>query len=284
MTFRGYLPAVRACVAIALLGLYPSIQGCSGEGEETEFPYSMTIAPGNVLFVQGHEYHGEVWVTWEPGDSVRIDGYAVLPTPKSPPKQLSDSILARTYGNVPSVDSLVEKGATWHEAVNQYESRVTAFFRNAHRVYDNVFEVTGSKSKATQAVLDSMDTDLLDPGHETRYADGTIIVKWEGLPCEAVLYLHNDYLSSKEPVHPSRRFDESEVQAFVKSVAMRLEGRAGGVWMDVFSSGHTTLGGREVKKALNQIENAEQGEPCEGPMPERDVDLIVRVKAGGQRR
>ena len=49
--------------------------------------------------------------------------------------------------------------------------------------------------------------------------------------------------------------------------------------MVVISSqvGHTTLAGRAVEKALRQIEEGEKGKLTVGPIPERELKLILRV-------
>jgi hypothetical protein len=153
----------------------------------------------------------------------------------------------------------------------------------AQRVYNSVFEATGSKAKATEAVLDSMDRDLLDPSHEIRHGDGTIIVKQEGLSGEYFLFLHNDYLQSLVETKPRKPLDEEEVNAFVESIAKVLEGRVDGTWMVVLSTGRAVFSGGAVKRALDQIESAEQGRPSEGPLPEREVERILRMRGGVQK-
>jgi hypothetical protein len=132
-------------------------------------------------------------------------------------------------------------------------------------------------------LLDSMDRELLDPSHEIRHADGDIVVKWEGLPWEDFHFLHNDYLQSLVETKPRQPLDEEEVNAFVESIARRLEGRVGGTWMVVLSTGRAVFSGGAVRRALDQIENAEQGKPSEGSLPDSEVERIVRVKGGVQK-
>ncbi|MFH1312368.1 MAG: hypothetical protein ABIJ00_03995, partial [Candidatus Eisenbacteria bacterium] len=258
------------------------VEGCAREGEGIELPYRMRISPGNVLFVQGREYRSDVSITWEPGDSVRINGLAVFPVPKPPPKQIPENDLENTYGAVPFIVDLVEQGETWREAAHQYNSRRRAFDDKALRVYGSVFEITGSKDVATEAVVDSMDRLLLDPAFEIRHGDATVVVKWDGLPWEASYYLHENYLQSKVVAEPRELVGKEEVIAFIQSIAKRLEGRGGGTWMEVISTSHITFGGRKVQEALDQIEDAVQGKPSDGPIPDSEVELIVGMRRGVQ--
>ena len=63
---------------------------CQVEVPDIEFPYVLRIAEGNVLFVHGHEYRDSVIFTYEPGDSLRMEGMAILPPPPFPSEPMSE--------------------------------------------------------------------------------------------------------------------------------------------------------------------------------------------------
>jgi hypothetical protein len=272
-----------------------------------EFPYTLEIAPGNYLFVDGHEFHGEVVCTWEAGDSVRIEGIPVLPSRPAPRRERSESELMEKYGDDafmlervgegmtwsgalrekelwksyrsnPYISGRVDEGMTWDEAVGEYFRRLEETGDLANRAYWKVLEATGSKERAAAAALDSLDRTLLDPTFEPEVATTGMALRFVG---QEELKMAFTYKPPWEmpTLEELQRVTPKKAQGLARSLALTL-GRQEGTWMKVISSqvGKMTFAGRAVSKALKQIEEGEKGRLTTGPLPERELKLILSVR------
>jgi hypothetical protein len=280
---------------------------CDEDEDVVEFPHTIEIAPGNYLFVDGHEFHGEVVCTWEPGDSVRIEGIPVLPSRPMPRKEPSEAELMGKYGDDafmlervdggmtwkealrekelwksyrwnPYISERVDEGMTWDEAVGEYFRRMEETGDLANRAYWKVLEATGSKEKAAAAALDSLDRTVLDPSFEPRVATTGMALRFVG---QEELQMAFTYKPPWEmpTLEELRKVTPKKARGLARSVARTL-GRPKGTWMKVISSqvGEMTFAGRAVSKALKQIEEGEKGRLTTGPLPERELKLILSVR------
>jgi hypothetical protein len=266
---------------ILFLCLCPSIAGCGSSEHPIQFPVSFEIAEGNHLFVMGRHFVGPVTLTWEPGDSVRVEGMAIHPVPEGPPREISEEELERIYGTVPFIVDLVESGATWKEAARSYNELRTGIEMDAIRRYGRVLWSSGSEEVATKSVVDSLDTSLFDPDFEITWSPGYVVVKWDGMWYQAEFRLHQEAKFPGARKRVREPISEDDASAFTRSIMHRLGGDLGGVRMEVFSTGHVTLSGAAVGKALNQIEQSDHGKLVEGPLFDPDLELILEMKGGG---
>ncbi len=267
-----------ACFFLVTLGLLLGGVSCADKETALQSPCTIKIAPGNYLFVAGHEFHGEVVCTWAAGDTLRIEGIPVLPR-RIPPFTLSETRLEEIYGKVPYVLDLVQKGTTWHEAVDQYHQETRKVELTARRVYWRVRETSGSGKLASQAVLDSLDRSLIDPSVEPTAGYSEISFKWAGLPGTG------SFLFGSTPPPPDSlrgrpwTLTEKRASEFLSTLAMDLGNDPGPV-MIVLAPGGLTLVGKAVEKALSQIEAAEKGESAKGPLHDKEMEAIIAVRRG----
>jgi hypothetical protein len=249
------------------------------KGEDIAFPYVLWIAEGNVLFVHGHEYRDSVVFTWEPGDSVRIDGMAVLPARPRPPRVPRDAELIRAFGDVPLVVLMVESGATWQEAAGEYERRMHRSIRLATRRFWEVFDSTGSYETAGEAAVKSIDRSLLDSERETKMIGRKMmIVNWEGLLPDMRLDL------SERPFVgplPEREITHRKAAGLVRRIGPPLDGTLGSPWVVVIDhGGEMIVSGETAGEAIRQVESARRGETTEGPLHMDEIEEILKVGGG----
>jgi hypothetical protein len=297
-------------LVVVVLGMVVIVlRGRCDEGEDVvEFPYTVEIAPGNYLFVDGHEFHGEVVCTWEPGDSVRIEGIPVLPSRPVPRRERSEAELMEKYGDdafmlecigrgmtwkealrekelrrrhsgVPFVEKEVDKGATWHEAVNAYNREVDKVIDGVDMAYWEALVAGGSKTEAMQAALDSLDRSLLDPAAEVKASESGMSIQFEGRPGRISFFFPDKPPWEMPTLEELQRVTPKKAQGLARSLARTMKGYTG-TWMVVISSqvGEMTFAGRAVSKALKQIEEGEKGRLTTGPLPERELKLILSVR------
>lgn len=271
-----------------------------------EFPYEIEIAPQNVLFVDGYEFHGKVTCTWEPGDSLRIEGIPILPR-RPRPRELYPSEervqkkwanepfvrqcvekgmtwheavreyeLSERYGQVPFVKQLVEQGRTWAAAVHEYNKRIEEITSASNRAYWKVLLSTGSKELAAQAALDSLERTFVDPSFEPKASAYGMVVKFQGYPVP-----HSIAFSEKPPWEmPSLEELQRVTRKKASDVARRLQRYLSqtGTQALMVGSGHLELGGGVVEEAMRQIEEGRKGRLVEGPLDERELKLILLRK------
>jgi hypothetical protein len=259
------------------------LRGRCDDGKElVEFPYVIKIAPKNILFVDGHEFHGEVLCTWEPGDSLRIEGIPVLPRRPPPipgqPKRTEEDF-RRQYGEVPVVLELVEAGATWREAAKAYSRRIEKFVDDAKRAYWKVLEATGSEELAVQAVLDSVDRTLLDPSEEPRVFPSGMGFRLQGRRGGYSVAFGEKPPWEMPTLEEIQKVTHEKASEYTRGVARHL-GNTRTACLEVPAAGLTVLGRGVVKRALRQIEEAEKGNMVDGPLPERELKLILMVREG----
>jgi hypothetical protein len=249
------------------------------ETRDIEFPYVLRIVEGNVLFVHGHRCRDSVVVTWEPGDSVRINGMAVLPARPTPPRVPSDADLMRAFGEVPFVVARVENGATWQAAADEYEGRMHKSIGTATERFWQVFDSTGSYKQAGEAAVASMDWSLLDPEKETKMiGEKMMIVNWEGLLPDMRLDLSERPL--KGPF-PKREATYRKAAGLVRRIGPPLDGTYGTRWLVVLRyGGELITSGEDVEKALRQVDMARNGKYIKGPLTDGEVTEILQAEGG----
>ncbi|MFH1311654.1 MAG: hypothetical protein ABIJ00_00350 [Candidatus Eisenbacteria bacterium] len=250
----------------------------SGE-PSIEFPYVLKIAPGNVLVVYGHVIRNEVLVTWEPGDSLRVEGLPILPKPSVPRIVLSEHGLAKTYGRVDYVRERVDSGYTWRQATDASFQKRHEEIQSARAVYATVIDSTGSHEKAARAVSNSFDRSLLRPGYEPVVTLTHTSVEWQG-----------GFTDHDMPELEFNRGNPDFKEIFKKTTE---EGRAcfktrqlvwwlGGPGICVVMEnpgGMRASCGDSARRAVAQIEAAEMGSIKEGRIDETDLRRIIDTQA-----
>jgi hypothetical protein len=264
---------------VSLLCLCPVVAGCGATESELEFPYKLKIADGNHLFVMGRHLGGDVILTWEKGDSVRIEGMAVYPSPRPPALPLPADVLEETYGRVPFIVGLVNEGTSWAEASDRYEARRRDLGTHAKEVYRKALDSGVSEEAASQVALDSLDISLFDPSFDIDVRPAAIIVRWKGLPGLSVFMLDQEPGEPRAKPDGPQAITEGDAMAFLKAVSGRLEGRTVGRWMEVFSTHHFTVSGAAVGKALDQIARSRPDSLAGGPLCDHDLALILKVNS-----
>jgi len=250
---------------------------CGGDRSQgAEFRYTLTIAPGNYLFIYGHKFEGDVVCTLEPGDSVRIGGLPVYPRRPAPPRVFSEEEVREAFGEVTFVQDRVREGETWRQASQAHSQRLLEMERSASRVYSRELGRTGSRALAVRAAVDSLDRSLLDPAFEVRVNGSIIEYRAQGLHG----WYHLD-LGRKAPSPPPIRQPRVATSKKAKEICVGLSDRlggTGGVWMDVLTDDETILAGEAVARALRQIEEAEKGNPASGPLSSKELNGILAVR------
>ena len=245
---------------------------------EIEFPYRFRMVPNHVLIVHGRHIEGEVELDWERGDSLRINGIAVIPFPPSKRREFSEEELRRVYGEVPFVLELVEAGSTWTKAVEEYLHEVDRTISRLERRYWAVRDSTGSHGKAMEAALEALDRSLLDPAVEPRSTGNGILLKWAGLRGEGIIDLR---VRPVEKVRKRKELSEAEAQHWAKMIIMRLEPVNSAPRVVVVSrKGVFFFDSKESREAIRQLEAAKRGIVTEGPLKRFVVDEILEVYGG----
>ena len=263
------------CLCLVVLCLYPSFAGCGGSEPEIVFPYSLEIAEGNHLIVMGHHFTGTVVLTWEPGDTLRIEGIPVVPKRKLPERRPSEEELESLYGNVPYVMQLVDSGASWHDASASYGLVRGELSKTLERVYWDTVNETGSEDLALQAVWNALDWSLVDSTAVQKVSPRGVILVWKGMKHSHTIEFrdsHPDSFTKPPPKHHSAKY----VADWVKRLSGRLSGKKGGPWMEVIYPGRTSLGGKSVAEALRQFRDAADGKRTDGPLSKYEVELIIK--------
>jgi len=286
--------ATLALVVVALLLVFDGARfgnarggnGCSAEqedlGQYLEFPYTIKIAPENRLYVHGHEITGEAVCTWAPGDTMRINGLAVLPTPRSPEKVIPEERLEEVYKGVPFVRLLVEGGSTWAEAVEAFSEKIDQLYLEAGNRYWDVLERTGSDELAVEAVLDSLDHALLDPESEPRVVNRRLMLDYTGLGREAFDMRTRPDFTRWRTV--SRIASEAEARAKLTLWAANLCS-VKKPWVVIIRSGGETLVGGEdqARAARKEIDRALETGVVEPEMLSKQALEEILSRRGGER-
>ncbi len=262
--------------------------GCSpGIGDfrrSLDFPYTIKIAPENRLYIHGYEITGEAHCTWAPGDTMRINGLAVLPTPRSGSgrKVLSEGTLESLYKDVPFIAGLVEAGSTWAAASRLHSEKKSQLCLEAGNRYWDVLERTGSDELAARVVLDSLESDLLDPDYQPTVRNRTLLWKVRGRPEESFMMSERpDFeAATRGRGIPSERGARSQLTTFARMLESERK-----LWVIVVrGSSETLLGGSNAEKALRQIEEALQtGRVPTGPLSQHSVEEILTRRGAGAR-
>jgi len=244
-----------------------------------EFPYRFRMVPNHVLIVQGRHIEGDVELDWEPGDSLRIDGVAVIPFPPSKPREYSEEELRRVYGEVPFVLERVRAGSTWAVAVKEYNDTRTRIVGRVRRRYWAVRDSTGSHGKAMRAALASLDRSLLDPEVEPRSTGNGILLKWAGLPGSEII-MHVNKRPQPKP-RGRKELSEAEAQHWAKLIIRRLAPENETPMVVAISrKGVFFFDSEDSRKAIRQLEEARRGVISEGPLPEYVMEEILEVYGG----
>ena len=93
-----------------------------GERALVTLPLEFEVHPANRLYLFGERVYS-VRLTAEPGDSLRLNGVAILPLSKKgmfPEGKLTEVTYLRLYGEVPLVRKLMASGSTAAEAAEEY--------------------------------------------------------------------------------------------------------------------------------------------------------------------
>jgi hypothetical protein len=291
-------------LVVSVIGLVVLRGRCDDSKGLVEFPYVVRIAPQNVLFVDGHEFHGEVVCTWEPGDSLRIEGIPVLPRRVVRGEPTEDE-LRQEFGRIPFVLECVDggmswgeavrenklrqqysgnrfivervsEGMSWDESVDEYYAGIEETGDSANRAYWKVLEATGSKEMAAQAALDSLDRRLLDPSFEPRVSTGGMVMRFLGQQEYSMAF------TDKPPweiptLEEIQRVTHEKASDFMRRVARHV-GETRTACLEIPTAGRTAFGRDVVRRASRQIEEAEKGNMVEGPLPEEELKLILMVR------
>jgi hypothetical protein len=245
------------CLLISV-GLALVACGEGGQHGRAGLQYTLTIAPGNYLFIYGHEFHGDVACTLEPGDSLRIGGLPVLPRRADPPPVLSEEEIREVFDDVPFIQERVQQGETWARASEAYYERVAQMRESAKGVYSRELARTGSRELAMEAALDSLDRSLLDPTFELEVSGSQIKLRLEGLVVPRSYDLAAPASSAPAAKSP-RVATVPEAMEFLEGISGRLGGDLTAAVMEVLMGGDTRLVGAAVARALKQIEEGEKG-------------------------
>ena len=271
--------AVIAC-GVGLLVLRGRCDDGREAKESVEFPYAVRIAPQNMLFVDGHEFHGEVVFSWEPGDSLRIEGIPVLPRRPLPEAlrqpELSEEFLRRRYRRVPFVMERVEQGRTWGEAVSEYRPVKSAICREIDETYWRLVESTGSHDAAALALLDSLDRGIVDLLVDPQVFSWGMNVLLKGDSAMVSVAFGDEPPWERPTLEDIQRVTYEKASDFTRGMARNLSDIT--VTCLVVAPGRTDFGRGVVNRALKQIEEAEKGNMVEGPLPERELMLILMVR------
>ncbi len=237
-----------------------------------EFPYLLRIAEGSVLVVHGHDFRDSVWITWEYGDSMRVEGLPVVPPPAVPRKILSEGAYASIYGKVPYVRNLVDSGATWREAYQAWSEERGRIKRSMVRLYNEVIDSTRSREAAIQAVKTAIDRSLLEPGARIEVTSQYLEVTWQGVPREHVMC--SNFTPLEGPLLPVER-DAERMRSSARRLALFLAPpRKGPAFVNWNPRGFIAGGGRE---AIDQLEMAKKGIKVDGLMDYTELKRIFHV-------
>jgi len=280
------LAVVNAYLVAALLSVSTGVALADEVEEEITFPYLLKMAPGNVLVVHGHDFTGEVWLTYTPGDSLRVEGLPIYPLPPDPPRVFSEMQLAKAYGKVDYVQDLVDSGYTWHQATDAYNQKVNAAIGAMLDLYESVLDSTGDTKQAETAVVDSFDRSLLEPGTEPFVSSSSIIVKWQGSMTEHISLKHIRERGREPRSFPWAKAKTEEDIAEVKARTLIhwLDGTMGdNLFVLKSPRGTCIFGGDDARRAMAQIEEAKRGNVMEGLVDETELRRVIGVQGSDQR-
>ena len=282
----GFSAAVNACLVAALLAASAGVALSNDLQEEITFPYLLKMAPGNVLVVHGHDFTGEVWLTYAPGDSLRVDGLPVYPPPRIPPKVLSEAGLAGTYGRVDYVRQLVDSGYTWRRATEDYKRRRRKATADAVTLYRSVMDSTGDTRQAAAAVADSFDCTLLEPGTVPRISESRMVVHWQGCLEEYIWLRPINDPGEEGPrlLLPVEKTEAEKARGRAQVLIHFLSGsRKCPLFFNQTPGGYGIWTGERYDQAVAQLEEAKRGNIIEGPMKERDLRRVIEAQGGDRR-
>ena len=265
---------ILSMVLVALV--LPAKGSAQVETQGIEFPYVLRIAPGNVLIVHGRVYRDSVTITWEPGDSLRIEGMAVLPAPAIPPKVISEERRAEIFGDVPLIVAMVDSGTSWKDALNEYRRRCLEIRSAMLDTYWAVLDSTGSQEAAADAVLNTVDRSLFADGAALRINESCIRAPWQDGATE---HIPLERPHRPDP-QPERLLGPREKAVrYTESIARRIDHRAKGHWVVVVDRrGWAGMSGAQAREALKQIEMVEGNKFLAGPLDEFTLEEIVLHK------
>jgi len=246
-----------------------------------EFPYEIEIAPQNVLFVDGYEFHGKVTCTWEPGDSLRIEGIPILPRrplPFGPPAEEREAMVRALFGKVPFVQEQLDSGKSWSEAMDAYERHLRRYIYNAKAVYWRVLERTRSEDSAVEAVIDSLDRSYLDPSFEPRVFPGGMQVKFLGERRPVGIDFGEKPPWEMPSLEELQRVTQERASDYVRGLARELGSSTETLVVRSITSSTTVMGRGVVEEAIRQIEEGRKGRLVEGPLDEEQLKLILLRK------
>jgi len=268
---------MRSVVILLLVSAVFFLVMCGRDRNEgAEFRGTLTIAPGNYLFIYGHEFHGDVVCALEPGDSVRVGGLPVYPRRLPPPRVFSEEELREVFDKVPFILDRVREGQTWNQASEAYWQRVGAMEQSAERAYRREVGSTGSHDRGVKAALDSLDWSLLD----STKVNGREITLWK----KGLLGSSSFHVTAAPPARPSVKQPQVATPQKAREILQHLSRTVGpgarGVSMEVLTHGDTILAGGAVAEALTQIEEAQSGNPASGPLSAYELEGILVAKRG----
>jgi len=278
---RAALVAFIVAAGIAIGFLIYRARCEDGSEGLVEFPYEIEIAPQNVLFVDGYEFHGKVTCTWEPGDSLRIEGIPILPRrplPFGPPAEEREAMVRALFGKVPFVQEQLDSGKSWSEAMDAYERHLRRYIYNAKAVYWRVLERTRSEDSAVEAVIDSLDRSYLDPSFEPRVFPGGMQVKFLGERRPVGIDFGEKPPWEMPSLEELQRVTHKKASDYVTTLEHRLGQRIPTLIVISDTASLTLMGRAQVQDVLDQIEEGRKGRLVEGPLDEEQLKLILLRK------
>jgi len=276
---------MRARVDVLILSMVlaalvlPTMGSAQVEVPDIEFPYVLRIAPGNVLVVHGRVCRDSVTFTWEPEDSLRIEGMAVAPAPPMPPKTYTDGDLAKVYGDVPFIVGLVEQGMAWEQARDEFHRKSLVIRSWMLNTYRAVMDSTGSHEEAKRAVLDSVDRSLFRDETALEITESSIWATWEGTGTERIP------LQERQPFRPPPEQVLSPREKAVRFTASTDFRWLAETWTThyvvvVDRRGRRGMSGDNAAEALRQIEMIGKNKFIDGPLDEFTLEEIILHRTG----
>lgn len=179
----------------------------SGNGVQAREPLLLEfdVAPGNRLYVNGERIE-HVRLALSPGDSLRLDGVAIMPPAVHAQVEnirISDEQLATWYGEVPYVQARLAEGKSIAVATELYETarlRVSRLLRRAYATARREGASKGDAGIAALSQLRAIDRDgLLDWTRGPTVAGSEVTLVWEGIEPEFTVMLSSDSYSAPDP-------------------------------------------------------------------------------------
>ncbi len=153
------------------------------------FPLTLSVSEGKYLVILAGAdsvafTNTQVQFTVDASDTLRINGYPVLPPRPQPATRMDEQQCERLVGNVPLAQLLVQQGSSWCDANTAFNGQRSALIARASARYQALLDNgVGSEAATAAALAEFRGSSLVSEATATkRLGRPAIAVRYTGFP------------------------------------------------------------------------------------------------------